>query len=944
MGVTDTASTTFGAYLRLLRRRARITQRELGLRVGYSEGHVCRLEQDRRVPELSVLAALFVPALGLARDPASAARLMDLARQARGLQVEGGADAAGDAPGRAMSRIPDPPTHAVDRPEALARLADLIGTERVVVLQGLAGTGKTTLAAAYAQARAAQEAVCWITATPGVTASPEALVRQLAVHLAEQSRPGVAALTEPSDAAPLPLDRQVDVLAGALAQRPTLVCLDNAQEVAGDVVATLAHLAATAGIRLLLVSRTSVDLPGPASLRLAGLDRAQGLDLVARLDPRMPPELAGRLCERTAGNPMLLRLALGQARASGADRARLVDGLATNPELGDYLVRTTLDQLGRPALRLMALLAVLRVPVDLYDEVLAEESRALDGPDDLLSADLLSAADELRQRQLIDDPAAAELHPLVRDQTFARLVGDPALRRRMHRIAAAWADRSRDDALDAAWHFREAGQYGDAVDALADRVRALIGRGQALEAADLVVALRDRLRRRPDAQPELLRQVHVLLGDLLVDTTRADEAEAAYRAALAGDLPPAVWAAVARRLAESLLHRGQVPRALELCLAAASRLGTQDTVLRAELAATQARARLQLSEHDEALRLGEEALGLAERVGAIEPGLADDLAAKAGFTVAVVHRLRRRFPQAAGHFRAAAERANRADLHHLAERCAFNLAALRLEQGDLFEPLRLYTDLADRMRATGDSFGLARVLHSLGLIRHCRGEVTAGLELYEQACALKRQTGDVQGLANSQMGRALTLRSMGRVDEALAALEGILAGPAAHSEPWSRTNYLDSYATTLLVAGRVDEAFELLSEAVELARETGGLYEHVIWQHLAVAKLASGDPDSAAQLAASRPPDPESLLEAHLDARLLAAALALARQDAAELETTTRELSRWVEATGYALHRATPAVLRGAAGPGLALAALPRLIWVEGCLLASSTVDNRGAG
>src|SRR5215469_7326114 len=99
MGVTDApSSTTFGAYLRFLRRGARITQRELGLRVGYSEGHICRLEQDRRAPELSVLAALFVPALGLARDPAGAARLMDLARRARGLRVEGGADAAGNAP------------------------------------------------------------------------------------------------------------------------------------------------------------------------------------------------------------------------------------------------------------------------------------------------------------------------------------------------------------------------------------------------------------------------------------------------------------------------------------------------------------------------------------------------------------------------------------------------------------------------------------------------------------------------------------------------------------------------------------------------------------------------------------------------------------------------------------------------------------------------------
>jgi tetratricopeptide (TPR) repeat protein len=350
----------------------------------------------------------------------------------------------------------------------------------------------------------------------------------------------------------------------------------------------------------------------------------------------------------------------------------------------------------------------------------------------------------------------------------------------------------------------------------------------------------------------------------------------------------------------------------------------------------QARARLQLSDHDEALRLGEHALELAERVGAIEPGLADDVAAKAGFTVAVVLRMHRRYPQATRQLRAAAEHADRAGLHHLAGRCAFNLGALRMEQGDLAEPLRLWEDVAARMRGTGDSFGLARVLHSLALVRQYRGETAEGLDLYDQACALKRRLGDVQGLANSQMGRALTLRVLGRVDEALAELAAILDGPAAHSEPWARANYLDSYGTTLLVAGRIEEAFAPLREAVELARQTGGLYEHGTRQHLAIAELAAGDPQPAALLAANQPPDREALLEAQLNARLLPAAVALARHDTAGLRTATGELSRWVEATGFALHRHTPAVLLAAAGPGLTPSGVPRLIWVEGCLPASA--------
>ncbi len=77
------AFATFGKLLKYLRRRARLTQRELALAVGYSEAHLCRLENGQRSPDLSTLAALFIPALNLDNEPAAAARLMELAAQAR---------------------------------------------------------------------------------------------------------------------------------------------------------------------------------------------------------------------------------------------------------------------------------------------------------------------------------------------------------------------------------------------------------------------------------------------------------------------------------------------------------------------------------------------------------------------------------------------------------------------------------------------------------------------------------------------------------------------------------------------------------------------------------------------------------------------------------------------------------------------------------------------
>ena len=74
---------TFGELLRYLRRRARLQQRDLAIAVGYSEGQICRLEQNQRLPDLPTLAARFVPALDLEDEPELAARLLDLAVAAR---------------------------------------------------------------------------------------------------------------------------------------------------------------------------------------------------------------------------------------------------------------------------------------------------------------------------------------------------------------------------------------------------------------------------------------------------------------------------------------------------------------------------------------------------------------------------------------------------------------------------------------------------------------------------------------------------------------------------------------------------------------------------------------------------------------------------------------------------------------------------------------------
>src|SRR5512143_1350902 len=74
---------TFGDLLKYLRRRQRLTQLELSIAVGYSEAQISRLEQDQRLPDLTAIKALFIPALHLEDESQLAAHFLELAQSAR---------------------------------------------------------------------------------------------------------------------------------------------------------------------------------------------------------------------------------------------------------------------------------------------------------------------------------------------------------------------------------------------------------------------------------------------------------------------------------------------------------------------------------------------------------------------------------------------------------------------------------------------------------------------------------------------------------------------------------------------------------------------------------------------------------------------------------------------------------------------------------------------
>ena len=145
---TFASSTTFGEYLKFLRRREQLTQLELSIAVGYSEAQISRLEKNQRLPDLAALKALFIPALHLEQEPALSAQLLALARSAR--QEE--APAPGIAPYKGLLFFDESDVGVFFGREALTgRLADrvmalaLAPTTRLLAVVGASGSGKSSL-------------------------------------------------------------------------------------------------------------------------------------------------------------------------------------------------------------------------------------------------------------------------------------------------------------------------------------------------------------------------------------------------------------------------------------------------------------------------------------------------------------------------------------------------------------------------------------------------------------------------------------------------------------------------------------------------------------------------------------------------------------------------------------------------------------------------------
>ncbi len=286
---------TFGDLLKYLRRRARLTQRELCIAVGYSEAQISRLEQNLRPPDLAALTALFIPALYLEDEPLMVTRLMELAAQARGEALPHNGtitfsrsvqretkESVRTVEEELSNNLPLQLTSFIGREREIGEIKDLLSKARLVTLTGSGGCGKTRLALEVANHLTdGYSDGIWFIELASISDPvlvPQAITSILGLYAARDDSP-------------------ISNLIKYFRTKHSLLIFDNCEQIVSGVTGLVEKILSNCPhVNILMTSREILNVPGEVRFRVPSLSLPQ--DASSNIEPSTRSESIQLFMER----------------------------------------------------------------------------------------------------------------------------------------------------------------------------------------------------------------------------------------------------------------------------------------------------------------------------------------------------------------------------------------------------------------------------------------------------------------------------------------------------------------------------------------------------------------------------------------------------------------------------------------------------------------------
>ncbi|MET9515163.1 BTAD domain-containing putative transcriptional regulator [Streptomyces sp. NPDC002994] len=268
-------------------------------------------------------------------------------------------DPALDAARSGGTNLPAPVARLIGRDEAVAAIAPMMASSRLVTLTGPGGVGKTRLAveAARHSADGFPHGV-WLVELAALAPSPRMLSGTNAVDAVAEAVMKVLDIQEAGE--PGEVVSPVGRLVGALRDRRLLLVLDNCEHVVHQVAEVVgALLRDTPGLTVLATSQEPLRVGGELVRPVPPLEQPDAVELFMSRAATAPgytldagnAEAVAMLCRRLDGIPLALELAAARVRTIGVhglvdrldDRFGALTGGARNAPERQRTLRAVID-------------------------------------------------------------------------------------------------------------------------------------------------------------------------------------------------------------------------------------------------------------------------------------------------------------------------------------------------------------------------------------------------------------------------------------------------------------------------------------------------------------------------------------------------------------------------------------------------------------------------
>lgn len=411
---------------------------------------------------------------------------------------------------------PPEPIEFLGRATELAHYAEMLADHRLAVISGMAGVGKTALAATLARQvmGSRPDAIFWHSFRAGE--GIEVIIWKLAAFLAWHGQDELWRMLQSArqtGGQPPPPQTLFDYLLQMVEGRAYLLCFDDLHLVEDDplLIRLVERLHAALGVGGLLLVITARRAPAFAQTVdvdvLTGLHAKDARLLLDRWGLRLPEPLFDRLYAHTGGNAQFMTLAMNVLQHE-ADPAGAIDRLAARDDIERYLLAEVEGRLSAQEQAVMGAVAVLLGYPGSQDAIEA----MLDGESvrrtlrQLLDRHLLIVREGAQGREY-------QQHAMV--QAFYYDLLGRTKRRTLHLHAAAFYATDEPDILRAAVHYERGGNYARSAQLATQDLWALINQGQ-------MRGLRHLLEQFSAAQLDTVDWINVNLALGQIYTLRAE--------------------------------------------------------------------------------------------------------------------------------------------------------------------------------------------------------------------------------------------------------------------------------------------------------------------------------------------------------------------------------------------------------------------------------------